>query len=566
MEEKVEKKNNDIQRALILQGGGALGAFEAGAIKAFCEKLSEEDKHEVEQGRRKPRKGPLFNIVAGASIGAVNAAILVHNVIHRPNGKNTEEQKIIWEDAVNSVYSFYDEISKRGGMIHPMWWIDNFLLENQLFKNFWLQWEGVRKIWNSQSDTFYQFLSFGNKDGLQEGVAKNPFQSWLYFASFPDKWGLPADPEIARRYYSYWWSLIYGSPGVLGPAMIQPDTKFLDPLWFTHIFTRFNNDPLVETMKNYWPFDMKEYSAIKTEKKDESEQPRLLIVTMDVHDFTTPVIFDSFAKKNNSKSKKRDSDANLWYTEYGEKYNDGDNTPQRKYRINYPEGISVDHVKASMATPLRYEYPQFWVTNQENNKEEKRTFWDGAFLANTPLRQVIQAYREYWKKDEEEGLEKIPDLEIFIVNLYPTVEKGDAVPSSADTIQDRQTDITFHDRTKYEIRVDQMRSDYIELLDDIIPILQKHDSKKLDKILERKTRKSENKNNFVKKKELIRNRFKIGRVVYVERTEGIGSTIFGKAFDFSPKTIEELKEKGYEAAKSAFVKGSEEYCDFCESN
>ncbi len=32
MEEKVEKKTNDVQRALILQAGGALGAFVAGAI------------------------------------------------------------------------------------------------------------------------------------------------------------------------------------------------------------------------------------------------------------------------------------------------------------------------------------------------------------------------------------------------------------------------------------------------------------------------------------------------------------------------------------------------------
>jgi NTE family protein len=40
------------QRALVLQGGGALGAYEAGAFKALCEKIRKKD----EKGRPvKPR-------------------------------------------------------------------------------------------------------------------------------------------------------------------------------------------------------------------------------------------------------------------------------------------------------------------------------------------------------------------------------------------------------------------------------------------------------------------------------------------------------------------------------
>ena len=59
-----------IQRALILQGGGALGAYELGVYRALCERLIEKDKSD---GVRKNR--PLFDIVAGASIGALNARI-----------------------------------------------------------------------------------------------------------------------------------------------------------------------------------------------------------------------------------------------------------------------------------------------------------------------------------------------------------------------------------------------------------------------------------------------------------------------------------------------------------
>ena len=58
---------NVAQRALVLQGGGALGAYEAGVIKALVKKLTKEDKKNGYNDR------PLFDIVAGASIDAVNA-------------------------------------------------------------------------------------------------------------------------------------------------------------------------------------------------------------------------------------------------------------------------------------------------------------------------------------------------------------------------------------------------------------------------------------------------------------------------------------------------------------
>jgi NTE family protein len=53
----------DKQRALVLQGGGALGAYEVGVIKGLYEKLTQQDE---ENGHRRP----LFDIVAGTSIGA----------------------------------------------------------------------------------------------------------------------------------------------------------------------------------------------------------------------------------------------------------------------------------------------------------------------------------------------------------------------------------------------------------------------------------------------------------------------------------------------------------------
>jgi NTE family protein len=59
------------ERALVLQGGGSLGAYEAGAYRALYDGLSKKDANERKKGKS------TFDIVAGTSIGAINAAVLV---------------------------------------------------------------------------------------------------------------------------------------------------------------------------------------------------------------------------------------------------------------------------------------------------------------------------------------------------------------------------------------------------------------------------------------------------------------------------------------------------------
>src|SRR6185312_10870201 len=80
----------DKQRALVLQGGGALGAYEVGVLKVLCEKL--------ERNGHKRKDGPLFDIVAGSSMGAMNAAVLVGNVVNRNK---------TWKQAVDSLEDFW---------------------------------------------------------------------------------------------------------------------------------------------------------------------------------------------------------------------------------------------------------------------------------------------------------------------------------------------------------------------------------------------------------------------------------------------------------------------------
>lgn len=63
------------QRALVLQGGGALGAYEAGAYSVLYESLS----------KRIRDNENIFDVIAGTSIGAMNAAVIISHVVH--NGR-----------------------------------------------------------------------------------------------------------------------------------------------------------------------------------------------------------------------------------------------------------------------------------------------------------------------------------------------------------------------------------------------------------------------------------------------------------------------------------------------
>ncbi|HZD36318.1 MAG TPA: patatin-like phospholipase family protein [Nitrososphaeraceae archaeon] len=67
-----KRDTNKNERVLIMQGGGSLGAYECGVYKAFT-------KHNIR-----------FDIVAGTSIGAVNAAIIVGSNDSDPS-RNLEE-------------------------------------------------------------------------------------------------------------------------------------------------------------------------------------------------------------------------------------------------------------------------------------------------------------------------------------------------------------------------------------------------------------------------------------------------------------------------------------------
>ena len=528
---KMQQENQRVHRALVLQGGGALGAYEAGVLSEWCEKL-------VSKDRESGRDGPLFDIVAGASIGAVNASLLVHRVLqyHKQEYDDLES----WSRSVADLCKFYETITD----LEPreaMWWVNNVALDNPIFDSFWFWWEYVRKQTQRNYESLFDYGVFGKKNDedeksrykeqFEEMIINSPLLRKLYFYMLPDKWGVTATPETARKYYSYWNSLQWGTPGVISPSIKQPDMKFLDPFQDTHAFVRFDNGPLVRTMKKFWNFE--ENTGIKTGPGE----PRLMVIAVDIEDCTTATTFDSYTD----------------HTDYG---------LENQYRIEYPKGITIEHIKASMSTALRYEYSQFEAKVRSRNgvKEtdggekfyentKTRHFWDGAYIANTPANEVIQRHRKYWESNGDG--KNIPDLELYIINLYPAVEPG--IPASPDTILDRQTDINFHDRTRYGIRVAKMRSEYIDLVLELKDLAQKNNlDDKVNEILEKDTGNKKTDGQNRKYKDLVEGRFKINKVVYAQRTEKNGDAIYGKAFDFSKETIDKLIEEGRNEGKKCY--------------
>jgi NTE family protein len=433
----------DKQRALVFQGGGALGAYEAGAFKAIYNHIIEkEGKHSEER---------LFDVVAGTSIGAINATLVVDYV----------KRKKTWKGTVEVLEDFWNQMKN-------MTWADN------PFFPWW--WNGLR------------LLAGSNQVAL---------------------------PETARRYWS--WAQLACTPPIYGggtlhlyfPHIDLIDMNFLNPFVFPHGFS-YDYRPLKEFLEDRISFPI----------KTEPGEPRLLVVSVDVKDCTTAVTFDSYAtvakkcdicegnmefdnnrllvlhmkedhvKKLNDEYKlnmgKTNYD-NLWYSVYGE----GENN-NNKHVVFY-DGIGLEQLTAGCMIPQSIDHPSLF----DYVSRENRTYWDGGLLSNTPLRELLQRHKDYWssysQEEERAGREKqhkrrikkqnaVPNLEVFIIDLFPAVELDKQIPSYGDIIQDRINDIRFHDRTVYDQKVSLLVSDYVSLTNSLMDLCKRLLERYFDKL------------------------------------------------------------------------------------
>src|SRR5262249_49704433 len=206
-----------------------------------------------------------------------------------------------------------------------------------------------------------------------------------------------ASEEAARRYYSTKQFSFTGVQNVFLPSapFLRPDTKFFDP---QNIWPVYNNQPLKESLEKFAIF------PVATSYNENQKQPRLLLVSVDVLEGAV-ISFDSYPKVDGS----RKSEYGNYYpsdTRSGTKNNEG----QYEYTINYDDGIVSNHAIASGSVPINYDYAsmevdKLTIDNQGNKRIEKvqRHFWDGGIASNTPLRELIQAHKDYWLKVNGQG-------------------------------------------------------------------------------------------------------------------------------------------------------------------
>lgn len=442
MSKNNSNKNKEIpkiQRALIFQGGGSLGAYEAGVFRTLYDKISRID------NRSKNKNKLLFDIIIGTSIGAINGAIILSNYLKKGD----------WRDSIEKLEEYWNTIKKET------------LVEKT--PGFVQYWDNL----NNQSN------------------------------------GTIASGEAARRYYSAKQFVTYGAPNVFSPRF-KLDDKFLD--YSARSRYRTSNEILGEFL------EQKNFVKFPILTSFERKEPRFLFTTIDVQSGKI-VTFDSY-----------NTEVHFW-------------DKSKEIVIEYPQGIQREHLMTSAALPQNYEHLEF----DDKNNQEKRVFWDGSFLSNTPLRELVQQHREYWKNTIKS--EQIPDLEVFIVGLWPRRLEDNPIPKDNDFIEDRRWDIIFHDKTLYDEKVINMITDYLDYIHKIKEkIRKKNDTKLLDEILklEQEYTNTSFKRSGEKRKyeDILKDRFR----VYVHRIEREDDTksISGKYYDFSKKTIEDLMSVGKE--------------------
>ena len=101
-----------IQRALILQGGGALGAYEIGVLQSIYKHLAKDNGID----KKSKRAESIFDIVAGVSIGAINAVFLIDQIL-----KNNS-----WDNSITLLERFWDNfiahtLVDRNGLFDFAW-------------------------------------------------------------------------------------------------------------------------------------------------------------------------------------------------------------------------------------------------------------------------------------------------------------------------------------------------------------------------------------------------------------------------------------------------------------
>src|SRR5215472_14989236 len=473
--------SSSIHRALVFQGGGSLGAYEAGAYKDINEELPRYLKTE---GRGNE---PIFHIIAGTSIGAINAAILVSYI---------QENKT-WEGSGERLVEFWEYLSTQS-------WVDNI----PHFTKYWDSWRRIdKRIASGESARRY----FSTKEFIFKGVPNvfvpktpladsrffDPSNTWYIYDNKPLKKSLE---KFAKFPIST--SFEKGEPRLL---LVAADVQEGSPV----IFDSYEKE---DGMRK------SEYGRYGRVKLDSSTN-----VSENKEGFEHVIRYEAGIK----------SDFVLASCSVPVNYDYTRLNVETRAMIMQEDNTYVGDKNNALSSDAR---------------NEVRFFWDGGLLANTPLRQTILAHRYYWQRVRKvEG--DLPRLRFGIINLHPL--KQEYIPSDYDGVVDRKNDIIYHDRTEFDENVAGLISDFMTLAQRLLKLAEESGASKeaVQMILNERTKGvGFDTRKQLRYEDLLRGKIDVDFVARLERKND-SHTISNKIFDFTKSTILRLIQNGYEETK-----------------
>src|SRR5438094_1695522 len=475
--------NSTINRALIFQGGGSLGAYEAGAYKAIYEALSEAFKAE---GRGNE---PIFHIISGTSIGAINAALLVSYV---------KENKT-WEGSGERLVEFWEYLSTQSSVEKIPY-----------FMHYWDSWRRFdRRIASGESARRY----ISTKEFILKGVP-NVF--------------VPKMPLLDMRFFdplNTWY--IYDN---------KPLKESLEK------FARF---PISTSFEKGEP-------RLLLVAVDVQEATPVVFDSYEKEDGTRKSEYGRFGRiKSDGSTKNPENEAFEHLIRYEDCIKSDFVLASCSVPVNY-DYTRLNVENRTLAVGGQYDNTAMGDNNRpsssSNDGNSLRFFWDGGLLANTPLRQTILAHRDYWLRVRKLE-DKVPRLKFAIINLHPT--KQEYLPSDYDGVVDRKNDIIYHDRTEFDEFVAVLISDYAILAKSLIKLAEENGASKeaLQKILNEKTKvvflATGKQGRY---DDLVKGTVDVDFVARLERKND-AHTISNKTFDFSKTTVRQLIQNGYKETK-----------------
>jgi NTE family protein len=326
-----------IHRALIFQGGGSLGAYEAGAYKDI-----KEDLLPYLRSEGKKENEPFFHIISGTSIGSINAAILVSYV---------KENKT-WEGSGERLVEFWEYLSTSSSVESMPY-----------FSQFWDYWNRIdRRIASGESARRY----YSTKEFIFKGVPNvfvpkipmpdtrffDPLNTWYIYDNKPLK-------ESLEKFAKFPISTSFenGEPRLL---LIAVDVQEGVPVVFDSYEKEDGIRKSVDGEHGELEFDAQLDNQSSSSNKWENFKRIIRYEDGIKSDFvlascSVPANYD-YARLNVEDPKLATGASN--------------------------HGTNMDKVGSDRSSQSSYSRSNY-------NCSSLRFFWDGGLLANTPLRETI---------------------------------------------------------------------------------------------------------------------------------------------------------------------------------